>query len=48
MRENDDPAAGPEYRCRDLTAYDHTPLDGEMFLQVFTYIYNKILITFHF
>lgn len=25
---------GGLHRQRDLTAFDHTPLDGEMFLQV--------------
>lgn len=25
---------GGLHRPRDLTAFDHTPLDGEMFLQV--------------
>lgn len=25
---------GSLHRPRDLTAFDHTPLDGEMFLQV--------------
>jgi hypothetical protein len=35
MRESEEAGGhGPEYRCRDLTAYDHTPLDGELFLQV--------------
>lgn len=31
-KEKDD--GGGLHRSRDLTAFDHTPLDGEMFLQV--------------
>lgn len=31
-KDKDDP--GGLHRPRDLTAFDHTPLDGEMFLQV--------------
>lgn len=29
------------HRSRDLTAFDHTLLDGEMFLQVYTYIFYR-------
>lgn len=38
---------GGLHRQRDLTAFDHTPLDGEMFLQVMfksTSIMNNIMV----
>lgn len=31
-KDKDDPVG--LHRPRDLTAFDHTPMDGEMFLQV--------------
>lgn len=40
-KDKDDPVG--LHRQRDLTAFDHTPMDGEMFLQVGIKAFQAIL-----